>query len=95
VTTILWIICLVSFGIVVAFWLWFAIASHKLTAYPSSNEKPGVSVIVVYKNEGKNIINLIERALAQNYPNFEVIAIDDFSTDDGSAQLSKIQDSKR
>jgi chlorobactene glucosyltransferase len=46
-----------------------------------SNDLPFLSIIVPARNEEKNIENCIKSLLAQNYPHFEVIAIDDNSTD--------------
>lgn len=42
----------------------------------------GVSVIVCAKNEYENLVKLIPSLLSQNYPQFEVILVDDKSTDD-------------
>jgi chlorobactene glucosyltransferase len=46
-----------------------------------SNDLPFLSIIVPARNEEQNIENCIKSLLAQNYPRFEVIAIDDNSTD--------------
>src|SRR5690348_13201748 len=42
---------------------------------------PSVSVIVPARNEEREIERCLVSILKQNYPNFEVIAIDDCSTD--------------
>lgn len=39
------------------------------------------SVVVVFKNEIENLKILVPKLLAQEYPNFEIILCDDFSTD--------------
>jgi len=46
-----------------------------------TSELPFVSVIVPARNEEGKIGRCIESLLAQNYPNFELIVIDDRSTD--------------
>ena len=46
-----------------------------------SNDLPFLSIIVPARNEEQNIENCIKSLLTQNYPHFEVIAIDDNSTD--------------
>jgi chlorobactene glucosyltransferase len=46
-----------------------------------SNDLPFLSIVVPARNEEQNIENCIKSLLAQNYPRFEVIAIDDNSTD--------------
>lgn len=54
------------------------------TAKPSTpnGKKIPVSVIVCAKNEAENLKNFIPLILNQNYPDFEVILINDASTDD-------------
>jgi len=42
---------------------------------------PAISVIVPARNEERNIHRCIEALLVQDYPNFEVIVVDDRSTD--------------
>jgi chlorobactene glucosyltransferase len=46
-----------------------------------SDSKPKVSVILPARNEEKYIARCLDTLLAQDYPNFEVIAINDNSTD--------------
>lgn len=46
-----------------------------------SNFSEPVSVIICAKNEEKNIASLIEILLNQNYPNYEILIIDDASSD--------------
>ena len=52
---------------------------------------PFVSVIVPARNEQDNIERCILSLLAQNYPNFEVIVIDDNSTDDTLKIMTEIE----
>ncbi len=47
----------------------------------ANNEKNNISVIVAARNEEKNIINLLKSFEKQTYKNFELIIIDDRSTD--------------
>lgn len=54
----------------------------------------GVSVVICYKNEGKTIATAVKAILTQEYPLFEVIAINDYSTDEGPKLLSEINDGK-
>ncbi len=44
-------------------------------------EKPLVSVLIPARNEERNIAACLNSILAQDYPNFEVIVLDDQSTD--------------
>jgi biofilm PGA synthesis N-glycosyltransferase PgaC len=49
---------------------------------PELNSPPPVSILVPCHNEGDNARETLEFLLEQNYPNFEIIAINDASTDD-------------
>ena len=46
-----------------------------------SAELPFISVLVPARNEEEKIGRCIESLLAQNYPHFEIVVIDDRSTD--------------
>lgn len=50
-------------------------------------EKPPISVIIAAKNEALNLPNLMECLMAQDYPNYEIIIINDRSTDDSKSIL--------
>lgn len=45
------------------------------------DEALGVSVIIAAKNEADNLIAFLPKILSQEYPNFEVVVVDDHSTD--------------
>ncbi len=49
--------------------------------YPTTDWKPRVSIIIPAYNEAENIGEAIRAALSQDYPNFEVIVVDDGSED--------------
>ena len=51
---------------------------------------PLVSIIVPARNEERNIRRCVESLLEQSYPNFEVIVVDDGSTDDTPNILENI-----
>ena len=51
-------------------------------------EKPLVSLIVPFRNEGANLPNLFSSLTKQDYPNIEIILVDDQSTDK-SPQIAK------
>ncbi|NIA22024.1 MAG: glycosyltransferase, partial [Anaerolineaceae bacterium] len=49
--------------------------------FPLPEEPPKVSIIVPAKDEQDNIAECIGTLLAQDYPDFEIIVVDDRSTD--------------
>ena len=51
---------------------------------------PRVTVMIPAKDEGERIRACIESALAQDYPNFRVIAVNDRSTDNTGAVMDEI-----
>lgn len=55
---------------------------------PLLSAYPAVSIIIPCHNEGRDIAETIEFVLQQRYPDFEVIAVNDGSTDDTLEQLS-------
>ncbi|MBC7908434.1 MAG: poly-beta-1,6 N-acetyl-D-glucosamine synthase [Rhodospirillaceae bacterium] len=59
-------------------------------AYPAQDRLPFVSILVPCFNEGDNVRETIGALLEQNYPDFEVIAINDGSRDDTGAQLDAL-----
>ena len=59
--------------------------------YKIKNVFPYVSVIVPARNEQDNIERCLISLMEQNYPNFEIIAIDDNSTDNTLSKMKKIQ----
>ena len=59
-------------------------------AKPPAINAPLISICVPARNEENNIHRCAESALAQDYPNIEVIILDDRSTDATLTQLKEI-----
>ena len=59
-------------------------------AAPSPNVWPRVSVVFAARNEGATIGAAVPTMLALDYPDLEVIAVDDRSEDDTGAQLDRL-----
>lgn len=58
---------------------------------PFRDDKPSVSVIICAKNESENLDNFLPSVLNQDYPNFEVIVINDGSTDETEMVMKKYE----
>lgn len=56
-----------------------------------SNTLPPISVVICAKNESENLRNFLPAVLEQNYPNFEVVVINDGSTDESEELLSSLE----
>jgi biofilm PGA synthesis N-glycosyltransferase PgaC len=61
------------------------------TAPPTLHYYPPISLIVPCHNEGKQVRETIAYLNAQRYPSFEIIAVNDGSTDDTAEQLDALQ----
>ena len=71
-------------GLAITFWIH---GSHQMAIVvrpqesSSPSARPLISVIVPARNEARNIRRCLEALLAQQYPRFEIIVVDDRSTD--------------
>lgn len=54
-------------------------------------EKEGVSVIIIAKNESKNLQKHLKSVLEQDYPLYEIIVASDHSTDNTAAVINEFQ----
>lgn len=57
---------------------------------PTVSQHPFVSILIPCYNEGANVAETIEAANAQNWPDFEIIAINDGSSDDTGVLLDRL-----
>lgn len=78
-TILLGIFILISLIIIGFYFAFFSFVNEKPTA-PSNLNSP-VSVIVCAKNEAENLKTFLPSILEQDYPDFEVIIINDASMD--------------
>ena len=58
--------------------------------YPTAQDFPKVSILIPARNEEANIRSCVESLLAQNYPDFEILVLDDNSTDQTGAILEQM-----
>ena len=56
-----------------------------------SESLPMISVVIPTFNRSRLVVRALESALAQTYGNFEVIVVDDGSTDDTAATLKSFR----
>jgi cellulose synthase/poly-beta-1,6-N-acetylglucosamine synthase-like glycosyltransferase len=56
-----------------------------------TKDKPGVSVIICARNEERNLMEHIPVIMEQDYPNFELVVVNDSSWDDTEAILKAMQ----
>ncbi len=56
-----------------------------------SNEKPFVSILIACRNEAKNLQKNLPIILDSDYPNFEIILVDDASSDDTFSCMQDFQ----
>ncbi len=65
-------------------------ALRRLESFGAPARFPHVAILVPARNEQANIRTCIESLLAQEYANFEIVALDDHSTDDTRAILDDL-----
>lgn len=56
-----------------------------------THQYPAVSVIVYAQNDAENLVKYMPKILNQAYPEFEVIVVNDDSTDDSKDILSVLE----
>lgn len=59
--------------------------------YAPIDHPPFISVIIPARNEARNIQRCVQALLAQDYPNYEIIVVDDRSTDATPQLLKELQ----
>ena len=82
-------IYIISFSIISFYYIFFFL---RLIRYKSENNlfKEPISIIICAKNEGKNINKRLKSILEQEYPIFEVIVVNDQSTDNTKILLEDL-----
>ena len=78
-----------------ALWLFFTsqLYRHRKST-PVETGLPLVSVIVANKNNAEGLKRLIPVVLKQDYPHFQMIVVDDFSTDHSLEVLQSVENTK-
>jgi len=68
-------------GGIIYYLRWERNRGNVLSDLPELSEYPPVSILIPCYNEGENVRETIEYLLHQQYPNYEIIAINDGSKD--------------
>ncbi len=84
----LWII-----GALIYYFHWERKDPYKEGEIPKLAHYPAVSIVVPCHNEGDNVKETIEFLLQQNYPAFDIIAVNDGSTDNTLEILNNLAES--
>jgi len=85
----LFIVLFLTFGLVTVLVNYFTV--RRFDQYPTAEKFPRVSILVPARNEAFNIEACAGSLLAQDYPDFEVIILDDQSTDETPVILSLLK----
>ncbi len=55
---------------------------------------PDISVVVPLYNKGEEILKTLDTVFSQTVSDYEIIVVDDGSTDDGAAKVERLRDSR-
>jgi glycosyltransferase involved in cell wall biosynthesis len=87
------VLCALTFSCQVLYWFILVKAIESHSSRPErSHPLPSLSVIIAAKNEAANLNRMLPLVLEQDYPDFEVIVVDDHSEDETSFVLSRFQE---
>ncbi len=80
-----------SWAIQVFYYLWFMLKVAYVKPATASSNKPPISVIICAKNEAYNLQKHLPIILKQDYPDYEVVVVNDASTDDSDMILAEFK----
>ena len=81
---------LMSFVWMIGGLIFYRRLERKITTPPVLDEYPLFSIVIPCHNEERQIIDTIEQLLKLDYPAFEIIAVDDGSTDKTASILKDL-----
>ncbi len=95
-TLLEWIILFVfttSFLVQIFYHLFFylRVAAYKAQSDSAEQEKLPISVVICARNEEENLKKFLPKILEQDYPDFEVVVVNDRSDDDSEILLNRLQ----
>jgi poly-beta-1,6-N-acetyl-D-glucosamine synthase len=93
ITKLILAIFIVSFFIQIFYYLFiFSASTHRsIPLNPRKKKYPPVSVIICARDEAENLKKFLSLILEQDYPDFEVIVVNDCSEDDTEIILNALQ----
>lgn len=74
--------------------IYYFVVFGKLAFYKSQEQKeytPPVSVVICARNEAQNLFNHLPKFFAQNYPQFQIVVVNDCSWDESEQILEEFQ----
>jgi poly-beta-1,6-N-acetyl-D-glucosamine synthase len=75
------IIFCIAAAIQLYYWIWFYQAPLRYKPLKQKSDTPPVSVIICARNEAANLTRFLPAVLEQDYPDFEVVLVNDCSED--------------
>jgi glycosyltransferase involved in cell wall biosynthesis len=81
---IVFVVFLVAFALRSIFQTWVYVKWRFDQKKMSASHLPPVSVVIAARNEGENLLQYLPSVLEQDYPEFEVVVVNDRSIDDSS-----------
>jgi poly-beta-1,6-N-acetyl-D-glucosamine synthase len=88
---VVFIIFSIAAAIQLFYYLFFYLSVNKSTPNDTNTRKQPVSVIICARDEAENLTKFLPSVLEQNYPDFEVIVVNDCSEDNSDDILAKFQ----
>ncbi len=89
----IWVLLAALLVQLVYYWFIFSrLALYNASKRPVSGQKPPVSVVICAKNEYHNLVRFLPLILEQEYPEYEVVVVNDASDDDTFYLLRELSD---
>lgn len=82
-------VLVLSASVQVFYYLWFYLSVYRYKQIPGNKSGLPLTVIICARNEAENLNNFLASVLEQDYPDYEVIVVNDCSEDDSFEVLGK------
>ncbi len=92
ILAVYYIVCLIH----IAFWITFVyfLKKSSISGSETRSSFPGVSIIVCFKNEASNLPSLVQFLTTQDYPEYEIILVNDHSNDTSTQVIAACEDDR-